>query len=105
METNPATDCNKQQESGARERFLTNEEIRAVWTALPVGDYGDLVRLLLLTGQRREEFASLQWSEVDFETGQITLAGERTKNGRPHVIPISGTVMAILPGPPAQPRS
>jgi integrase len=104
IENNPATDCNKAQESGARERFLTKDEIRALWTALPAGDYGDLVKLLLLTGQRRQEFGDLHWSEIDFETGQITLSGERTKNQRTHIIPMSGTVAEILRARPRNPE-
>jgi integrase len=104
VENNPATDCNKAQESDARERYLTNDEIRALWAALPAtGDYSDLVRLLLLTGQRRQEFGDLQWSEIDFETGRITLPASRTKNGRPHIIPMSDSVAAILRARPRNP--
>jgi integrase len=103
IENNPATGVTKAKENGARDRVLSNDEIRAVWAALPAGDYGDLVRLLLLTGQRREEFASLQWSEVDFETSRITLPGSRTKNGRAHVTPMSDSVMAILRARPRNP--
>jgi integrase len=104
VETNPATDCNKAQESDSRDRVLSNDEIRALLAALPAtGDYGDLVRLLLLTGQRRQEIARLQWGEIDFDTGRITLSGERTKNGRAHIIPMSDSVKAILQARPRNP--
>jgi len=96
VENNPATGVNKAQESGARERHLTDDEIRQLWQALPEGDFRDLIRLLLLTGQRRQEIGNLAWSEVDMETGRITLSGERTKNGRPHIIPMSDAVSGIL---------
>jgi integrase len=104
IETNPATDCNKAQESDARDRVLSNDEIRALLAALPAtADYGDLVRLLLLTGQRRQEFASLQWGEIDFDTGRIALPANRTKNGRAHIIPMSDSVKAILQARPRNP--
>jgi integrase len=96
IEHNPATGVNKAQESDARERHLTDDEIRQLWQALPEGDFGDLIRLLLLTGQRRQEIGNLAWSEVDLETGTITLSGKRTKNGRPHIIPMSDAVSGIL---------
>jgi integrase len=103
LETNPATGCNKAAESGARDRVLTNDEINHLWHALPKGDYGDITKLLLLTGQRRQEIGDLRWSEVDMETGQITLPAERTKNGRQHVVPMSATVAAILRARPRNP--
>ena len=40
---------------GSRDRVLTDPELAAIWRALGPGDYGDIVRLLILTGQRREE--------------------------------------------------
>jgi integrase len=103
LENNPATGLNKAKESGARDRVLSNDEIRALWTALPASDYGDLCKLLLLTGQRREEFGGLLWSEIDMETGRINLPAERTKNGRAHVVPLSDSVAAILQARPRNP--
>ena len=59
------------------------------------------MRLLILTGARREEIASLRWSEVDLDDGTITLPPSRTKNKREHVIPLSTPARALLA---AQPR-
>jgi integrase len=50
----------------------------------------------MLTGQRRDEIGSLRWSEIDFDAGTINLDGARTKNGRPHLIPLSDDAFAIL---------
>jgi integrase len=85
----------------ARERVLTEDEIREIWHALPPeGDaFGDIVRLLLLTGQRRDEIGSLAWDEIDFGNALITLPGGtdgRTKNRREHLVPISAPVLHIL---------
>jgi integrase len=99
VENNPATGCNKAVESDARDRHLCNDEIRALWLALPDGDYGDILKLLLLTGQRQREIADLMWNEIDFEQGVIELPADRTKNGRSHIIPMSNSVRAILTRP------
>jgi integrase len=82
----------------ARERVLSEGELRAIWSACePLDDYGRIVRLLLLTGQRRDEISDLAWSEVDLERRHIELPGTRTKNRRPHVVPLSEMALALLP--------
>jgi Arm DNA-binding domain len=61
IENNPATGVTKAKESGARDRVLSNDEIRAVWAALPAGDYGDEIippctsRSLTLPGTLRQK--------------------------------------------------
>ena len=47
----------------ARSRILSDDEIREMWTVAD-GTFGDLVKLLLLTGQRREKVASMKWTDV-----------------------------------------
>jgi integrase len=79
-----------------RDRVLSDPELTAVWQALPLGDFGDIVRLLILTGQRRNEVAHLEWKEVDFAKDLIRLGPERTKNKHPHEIPLSGVARRIL---------
>jgi integrase len=93
---NPVTGTNKQEEAGPRERSLSDPEAATVWLAAPENDYGRIVRLILLTGCRRDEIGSLQWSETDLKEKTITLPGERTKNKKPHVVPLSDSAVAIL---------
>jgi integrase len=95
VDSNAALATNKYAER-ARDRVLTNAELRSVWMALPEGDFGDIVKILVLTGQRAREIADLQWSEVNFDKGIIELPPHRTKNRRKHTIPISGAVRSIL---------
>jgi integrase len=80
----------------SRERVLTDAEIRAVWRACGNDDHGAILRLLLLTGQREAEIGGLRWDEVFGD--RIVLPGERTKNKRPHVVPLSAPAQAILNG-------
>jgi integrase len=49
----------------------------------------------MLTAQRASEITGLRWDEIGFDRGVISLPGERTKNGRPHEIPMSPTVPAL----------
>ena len=66
-EENPVTGTNKQEENGPRERSLTDAEACTIFQACPDNDYGRIVQLLLLTGCRRNEIGSLEWSEINFE--------------------------------------
>jgi integrase len=77
-----------------RDRVLNDKELALVWRALPEGNYGDIVKLLILTGQRANEIGQLRWSEI--EGGCINLPRERTKNGRAHTVPLGPTSLAIL---------
>ena len=101
VENNVALLTNKSAEK-SRDRVLTEAEIKTLWRVLPEGDFGDILRLLLLTGQREREISELQWQEIDFERGVIDLPPRRTKNGRPHIIPMSPIVRAILEARPRQ---
>jgi integrase len=93
---NPVIGTNKQEESGPRERSLTDAEAAQLWLACSDNDYGRIVQLLMLTGCRRDEIGSLQWSEVDLEARTITLPPERTKNGQEHTVPLTDKALAIL---------
>jgi integrase len=92
---NPVMLTEKRREQ-SRDRVLSSDELAAIWNALPEGDFGSIVKLLMLTGQRRSEIGGLRWSEIKMREGRIDLPGERTKNGHPHFIPLSEPVRAIL---------
>jgi len=102
IEANPVVATNKAPQNGARTRVLTDAELKAIWNALDDDRYGAIVKLLMLTGLRREEVGGLRWSEVDFDREIIRLPAERCKNKRPHDVPLSAPTLAILR---AQPRA
>ena len=60
-----------------------------------------IIKLLLLTGCRREEIGALEWSEVDLDTGVMTIPGTRTKNHRTLELTLPEIAIDILR---AQPR-
>lgn len=100
-EANPAANLPQLAKSKAGERTLGDEEIGALWraTAEP-GDFHRIVRLLLLTGQRRDEVGEITWSEISLEKAVWTLPGARTKNHLPHEIPLAAPALAILSAVP-----
>jgi integrase len=95
-EANPVVGTRKPTTDEKRQRVLKPEEITAVLKALPEGDFGRIVRLLLLTAQRRDEVAALLWDEVDLAAGLWSIPGTRTKNGLPHDVPLSRPALTFL---------
>jgi integrase len=78
-----------------RDRVLSDAELAAVWAAAEDWPpFGDIYRLLILTGARRDEIAALRWSEIQGD--QIRLDGARTKNSLPHIIPLSGPAFDLI---------
>jgi integrase len=99
LPANPVSGSNRPAAPAPRDRVLTDAELRAIWLACGHDDYGSIVRLLILTGQRRNEVGGMQWSEI---TGDLwTIPGARTKNHREHTLPLSSTALALIN---AQPR-
>lgn len=82
----------------ARDRVLTDEEIGIIWRGCEeLGfPFGPLHRLLLLTGQRRDEVASLDWRELNRKDRLWTLPSTRAKNKKPHLVPLSGPAIDLL---------
>lgn len=81
----------------ARSRVLTHDELKAVW-AYEAPPFSDIVKLLILMGQRRSETAAIEdaWITDDL----ITFPPEITKNKREHVLPFGETAGAYLPPEP-----
>jgi len=87
-----------------RERVLSAKEIAALWRAVDRigGPSSGVVKLLLLTGCRLREVSELRWTEVADDYSSITIAGSRTKNHRPHTVPLAPMARVIIR---AQPRA
>jgi integrase len=94
LNSNPVIGTNRRPER-SRDRVLADAELRAIWTATArTDDYSAVVRLLMLTGCRANEIAALSWSEVRDDT--IIIPGDRTKNGRTHMVPVCEPAKGIL---------
>jgi integrase len=81
--------------SPSRDRVLTDTEIKRIWNATGDGKiFSNIVRLLLLTGQRRGEIAQLQTSWI--KENQIVFPKEAVKNGREHRLPMGSLASSIV---------
>jgi integrase len=93
---NPVVGTNKATAETARDRVLGDDELALVWRHAGAGDYGAIIRLLILTGQRREEIGGMLWDELDLEAGLWSIGSARTKNRKAHDVPLSPAAVAIL---------
>jgi integrase len=86
----------------ARERVLSDEELVALSAAADGEGYpfGDAIKLLMLTGQRRGEVAEMRWSEIDLDHSIWTIPASRSKNGCSHAIPLSVAALNLLRSAP-----
>ena len=98
VDTNPVAGGSRSPER-SRERVLSDDELKAIWAGTADSrDYSAIVRLLMLTGQRRDEIGGLKWSEVDGD--RIVLPAARTKNAREHVVPLALAARVVLDARP-----
>lgn len=81
-----------------RERVLTMSELRRVWDAAgKIGyPFGTLVRLLLLTAQRRAEIANARHSWLHADLRSLEIPASHYKTDRPQVVPLSEPALAIF---------
>jgi integrase len=82
----------------SRDRVLSDSELALVWRAAYEvgGPFGSLVQLLILTGQRRDEVARMEWDELNLKLRLWTMRPERVKNAQEHEVALSEPVITIL---------
>jgi integrase len=87
-------------EDRRRDRILTDDELRAIWQASgKAGVFGALVRLLLLTAQRRDKVATMKWSDISPD-GTWTIATERGEKGNAGSLKLPQVALDIIAGQP-----
>jgi integrase len=98
LEHNPCDHVKKVAKERRRERVLSDDEIRAIWSALPSidQDSADVYRLLFMTAARKGEVTEMEWPEID--GAWWMLPPERSKNGRPHRVYLTEAARAVLDG-------
>jgi integrase len=102
IERNPCDGLERPAQETSRDRVLDDRELALLWKAADRvgGPFAPVVKLLILTGQRKSEIAEGRWSEIDLDAKVWSLPPERVKNKRPHTIPLAPPaldVMASLP--------
>jgi len=96
--TSPAHGVKPPSTERPRDRVLSDAELANVWHAAGKlgGSFGALVKLLILLGQRRDECARMEWSEIDLEARLWKLPPGRVKSAKGHQIPLGEQACAIL---------
>jgi integrase len=98
IDSSPVEGIGRPTTDTARDRVLSMEELAAIWNAagllgFPFGQY---IRTLALTAQRRTEVAAMRWSDVDLDAATWIIPAKETKSGRTHLVPLSEPVVAML---------
>src|SRR5262245_15522717 len=111
IEANPALRIGKPTDEKSRDRVLSRDELRELWTAVHQTEAKDadgkpIVRLsqtlndallvMLLTAQRSGEVCRMRWQDVDLPTGWWTIPAEASKNQDPHRVPLVRAALEVL---------
>jgi integrase len=96
VDANPVIGAAQLKAPPARDRVLSDNELACVWSTAGDDDFGRVVRLLILLGQRRTEVGGMTWSEIDLERGTWTIPAQRAKNGRAHTLPLSALALSVI---------
>jgi integrase len=102
LKINPALGIERPGKVNRRDRVLSADEIVALWKAAEaVGHpFGSIIQMLILTGQRRGEVARMARSELDLDRRLWSMSGDRTKNGLPHIVPLSSQALQLIRSAP-----
>ena len=100
LEINPVGRKMARGVEGSRKRLFSDDEIKAIWNAADTvgGNKGAMLKLLALTGQRRNVVTGMKHSEIDIDEKLWTIPGDetdRSKNKLDHIVPLSDQVMEI----------
>jgi integrase len=98
ISSDPTSRVRKIVKETARDRALTDHEIRLFWAGCDkLGwPFGPMFKLLLLTAQRRDEVGSMEWSEVALDKGLWTIPRQKAKNDRAHEVQLSKLAAEII---------
>ena len=103
LPANPARDAGRPPKGKPRRRVLTNTELAALWKASDAEPFPwrAAIKLLILTGARREEVFAAERAEFDLKGALWTIPGDRAKNGNEHLVHLSAEAVAVLQTVPA----
>ena len=98
IDVNPAINLPKVFVEQSRDRVLSERELILIWHATETltPQFRVIIRLLILTGQRKSEVSGMKWSELNFKEGIWTIPTERSKNAQAHTVHLTSPVIAEL---------
>jgi integrase len=101
IETPPVAGVVRPHREVARDRVLADDEVKRLWLACEgEGAFGPALRLLLLTGQRKNEVCLMHWDALDEAERTWTIPAARAKNGVAHKVPLSKQAWTLIQAMP-----
>lgn len=103
--SNPCDGVEPFEDHGARERYLTTEEVQRLFDELDTNrnvQVGQVIRLLLYTGARKREILDARWDEIDWNRRLLMIPAARSKSKKVHYIPLSDAAIELLQSLPRQ---
>ena len=104
VEINVAAGIKRPTRESPVDRILSDAELRAIWQATDCLKYParDFARLLILSGQRRDDVRLMKWPEIELEGKMWTIPAARYKSRRAHMVPLSKAMVDILEALPGR---
>jgi len=102
---NPCVGVEPFEDNGARERYLSQEEVRRLFDELDTNrnvQVGQVIRFLLYTGARKREVLDARWDDIDWTRQVLTVSAARSKSKKPRYIPLSDAAIELLRALPRQ---
>jgi len=104
-DSNPCNGVDLFPDSGARERYLTQQEARLLFQELDHNkntQVSQIIQLLLYTGARKREILDARWDEIDIHRHILTIPAARSKSKKPRHIPLSDAAITLLQSIPRE---
>lgn len=98
IDRSPVVGLKAPSKENARDRVLSDKELKTLWPIWEKLDwpFGPIFKLLLVTGQRRNEVTTMKWSNINLETKTWTIPRDVAKNDRTHEVPLSDLALGII---------
>jgi integrase len=98
IETSPCHGLKEPSKNVRRDHVVELDDLALIWKAADTMGYayGHIIKLLILTGQRRDEVSGMRWDELDLKNNTWTIARDRNKSDRKHSIPLSLQALSVI---------
>ena len=100
LDASPCVQIERPAKENQRDRALSDEEVKTFWHGLEKAEMTETIRLALklqlVTGQRKGEILTAEWSEIDTEGKVWTVPAEKAKNNMQHAVPLTPLALEIL---------
>lgn len=102
IDASPAEAIPNPSQDKPRDRFLSMAELKKVYEAAELLGYpfGGFIKMMIFSGQRRTEVASMKWSDLDLKQQTWVIKSENTKSARAHLVPLSPAMIELLEATP-----